>query len=630
MSRYTIGMYIRECVTTNKATKTKYVTHRLVEAYRVTEGAKVKIRQRLIMHLGTLDLPKSEWPKLAKILEARLAGQNSLFEEDAQVATAADRAMDYYSFVQKKDEEKSARKQKQSFCSIDMESVEHSMSRSLGPELVAHEFWGRLGLDQLLQSCGLSLSEQSWAQAIVLGRLIQPASERQTGYWLKKKSALLEMLKVDLSEAGKTALYEIGDTLLTHKKFLENELRKREETLFPREHALFLYDLTNTYFEGGASKNTSAKRGHSKEKRSDCPLVTLALVVDYRGFPIFSQIYKGNQSEPETLEEILNRLYIEDKTLFKETLPTIVMDRGIATKSNLERLKQKEYPYIVIERRATEKDYAQEFAAAKETFDKIEGDPQEKSSAVYVKKIITEDACRVLCWSEGREQKERAMDALKEKRFLEDLERLKASVNKKGILLVSKVAERVGRIKERYSSIAKYYDISLELDEEQKKVKDIKWEKLPTREKRTTLTGCYVIETSHRDLSAQEIWRLYTTLVKVEEAFRDLKTDLGFRPVHHQLAERTEAHLFISVLAYHLLILIERELRNHDDHRRWSTIKDVLSTHQRITVIMTDDKDQIHHIRSSGVPETEHKEIYRLLKIKDPLKKKRSLIGKRL
>ena len=623
-------MYIRECVTTNKVSKTKYVTHRLVEAYRVTEGSKSKTRQRLIMHLGTLELPKSDWPKLAKILEARLAGQNSLFEEETLMATAADRAMDYYSFIQKKDEEKSARKQKQTLCTIDLESVEHSMTRSLGPELVAHSFWERLGLDQLLQTCGLSQAEQSLAQAIILGRLIKPTSERQTEYWLKKKTSLLEMVSTDLSEIGKNAFYEMGDTLLIHKKQLEKELRKREEALFPQEQALFLYDLTNTYFEGSASKNTSAHNGHSKEKRSDCALVTLALVVDYRGFPIFSQIFKGNQSEPETLEGILERLYIEDETLFKETLPTIVMDRGIATKDNLNLLKKKHYPYIIVERRATEKDYAKEFATAKDTFDKIENGSTEGSSTVYVKKILTEDACRVLCWSEGREQKERAMDALKEKRFTEDLERLKTSVSKKGVLLIAKVAERVGRIKERYPSIAQYYTISLELDEEQKKVVNISWEKKPSREKRSTLTGCYVIETSHQDLGAPEIWRLYTTLVKVEEAFRDLKTDLGLRPVHHQLASRTEAHLFISVLAYHLLILIERELRNNGDHRRWATIRAVLSTHKRTNIIMTDDKDQIHHIRSSGVPESEHKELYRLLNVKDPLKKKRSLMGKRL
>jgi len=196
--------------------------------------------------------------------------------------------------------------------------------------------------------------------------------------------------------------------------------------------------------------------------------------------------------------------------------------------------------------------------------------------------------------------------------------------------LATKVAERVGRIKERYPSMSQYYEISLDLDEKQKKVVSISWEKLPSREKRATITGCYVMETSHRDLGAQEIWRLYTTLVKVEEAFRDLKTDLGFRPVHHQLAERTEAHLFISVLAYHLLILIERELRKHGDHRRWSTVRDVLSTHQRTTIIMTDENDQIHHIRSSGIPESEHKELYRMLNIKDQLKRNRSVKGKRL
>ncbi|OLN32071.1 hypothetical protein [Desulfosporosinus metallidurans] len=106
------------------------------------------------------------------------------------------------------------------------------------------------------------------------------------------------------------------------------------------------------------------------------------------------------------------------------------------------------------------------------------------------------------------------MDTLKEKRFLEDLERLKASDSKKGILLVTKVAERVGRIKERYPSMSQYYDISLELNEKQKKVVSLSWVKLPSREKSATLTGCYVMETSHRDIGAQEIWRLYTTLVK--------------------------------------------------------------------------------------------------------------------
>lgn len=345
-------MYIRECVTTNKKTGTKYVTHRLVEAYRVTEGSKEKVKQRVILHLGTLDISKSDWPKLAKILEARLAGQSSLFDEEPRITAAADKAMEYFSFVQKKNEEKSARTQKREFCNIDLESVEHSMTRSLGPELVAHTFWKRLGFDELLRTCGLTLKQQALAEAVIVGRLIKPASEHKTWHWLRKQTSLLELLPFDLSEIGKDPLYEIGDALFVHKEAIEKGLREQEEALFPRERALFLYDLTNTYFEGRALNNKLAKRGNSKEKRNDCPLVVLALVVDYRGFPIFSQIYKGNQADPETLEDILKRLYAEEESLFKETLPTIVMDRGIATKGNIALLKSKQYPYIVIERRA--------------------------------------------------------------------------------------------------------------------------------------------------------------------------------------------------------------------------------------------------------------------------------------
>lgn len=622
-------MYIREYVTNNKRTKTKYVTHRLVESYRVYEESKSSVKQRIIMHLGTLELPKSLWPKLAKVLEARLAGQVSFFDQNGLVARAADQAMEHYEFIQRKQKEKSVRQSRCEMLTIDTQSLNTSTFRSLGPELVAHAFWQRLGFDELLEKCSLNLTEQALAKAIIIGRLIKPASERSTWKWLRKQTTLVELLPVDLKDIGKDPLYEIGDILLLHKKVLEKGLREREEELFPQERALFLYDLTNTYFEGSALKNKKAHRGNSKEKRTDCPLVVLALVVDSQGLPIFSQIYKGNQSEPETLENILERLYCTEETLFKETMPTIVMDRGIATKDNIALLKAKEYPYVVIERRAVEKDYLKEFERAKDTFERMSHESN-STGAVYVKKVETDTGCRVLCLSEGREHKEKAMDALKEERFLQALGGLKVSIERKNILLVTKISERIGRIKERYPSIAGHYEINMELDDERKKVVNLSWAKKVSRQHRSTLTGCYVIETSHRELTAKEIWELYTTLVHVEDAFRDLKTDLGLRPVHHQLEERTEAHLFISVLAYHLLISIERELRRQGDHRRWGTIRDELSTHQRTTVIMTDDNDQIHHIRVSGIPESEHTQIYRLLKVKDPLKREHQLIGKRL
>lgn len=119
-------------------------------------------------------------------------------------------------------------------------------------------------------------------------------------------------------------------------------------------------------------------------------------------------------------------------------------------------------------------------------------------------------------------------------------------------------------------------------------------------------------------------------MTNIEDAFKSLKSDLGMRPVYHQLAERTKGHLFIGILAYHLLISIEYQLRQMGDHRDWSTIKKQLSTHQRSTVIMTDEEDQIHHIRVSGMPEKNHNEIYNLLGVKNPLKRKHEIIGKRL
>jgi len=219
-------------------------------------------------------------------------------------------------------------------------------------------------------------------------------------------------------------------------------LRDRKITLFSFKATLFFYDLTNTYFEGNCLKNTLAKRGKSKQKRSDCPLVT--------------------QSEPKTLKEILNELYSQKEELFKEHIPTIVMDRGIATKENIELLRSQHYPYIAIERRPAEKDFPDEFQSVRDTFEKISPDNKQ---AVYIKKILFDEGCRVLCCSEGREYKERAISTLQENRFLEALTSLQKSVAKRNILLPEKVALRIGRLKERYPTVSRLYDITMDVAE---------------------------------------------------------------------------------------------------------------------------------------------------------------------
>ena len=624
-------MFIREVTTKNKKNGATYVNHKLVEAYRTENN---EVRQRIIMNLGTLTLEREDWKKLASALESLLSGQETLFNDSTEINEIAAKAIENNNLIQKKTEVKALREDKKQLVTVDVNSFNTTEDRSLGPELVANNEWNRLKFDDILKKCKFDEKEMSLIKVVVIGKLIEPSSDLAVLDWLQKRSSITEMLPVDLSIIGKDLIYEISDKLLLSKDLIEEELRKQEVALFQIAPKVFLYDLTNTYFEGVCLENDLARHGKCKSKRTDCPLVTLALVVDDYGFPVYSKIYAGNQSEPETLKDVLEKLLKEKTTLFQFVSPTFVMDRGIATKDNIALMKEKKLDYIVIERGAVEKKYRSQFENAKVDFEKINATTQSEYgdvNDVYIKKIDhSEETCRVLCLSEGRERKETAIDIKKEERFLTDILKIKTSIDKGNIKQAGVAFERVGRLKQKYSSMAKYYDVAVIEDEITKKVTDLRWTKKEIRKERTVLSGCYVIETTHKEYNALEIWKLYMTLTNVEGAFRALKTDLGMRPVYHQNQNRTEGHLFISILAYHLLINIERRLREKNDHRKWSTIKTELSTHRRGTIIFTDSNNEINHLRISGMPESNHKTIYKLLDVKDPTIRIHRLAGVRL
>lgn len=603
-------MFIREYRTKNKKTGKIYIKHQLVESHRTEAGP----RQRIVMNLGKVNLKKSDWRRLAFALEGKLSGQDTLLDEP-EINAAADAAMRNYDFykIRKKNEAPGGNS-----LTIDLEKVGTTACRSLGPELAGASAWDKLSMDTILKEAGLDKKSRELAKAVVLARLISPASEASTLKWIKERSSVAEIINTDLLNMKKDPIYEIADILLYHKKKVEKLLREKEETIFPDSSTLFLYDLTNTYFEGQCKNNSFAKRGKSKEKRSDCPLICLALLVDSRGYPVFSQIYEGNKSEPVTLTSVLDRLEADvKKTLFSQK-PTIVADRGIATKDNIALLVKRGYPYMVIERKRSEADYIKEFETAKSSFDKTIKD----DGTIYFKKIKSDNIARLLVLSEAKKEKEEAMDSLKEKRFLEDVDKLKKSVSRGSVMLLPKIQIRIGRLMQKYPTVAKYYDIDTKTDKGGKKVLALKVNrKKEKRDNRKVLTSCYVIETTHIDMKASDILKSYHSLTRIEAAFKSLKTDLGIRPVYHQTAGRSMGHLFISVLAYHLLNTIELDLASKGERVKWSTIKDELSTHMRTTVILTGTDGGIHHTRVSSRPEPRHKEIYDLLKIKDPLKR---------
>ena len=203
------------------------------------------------------------------------------------------------------------------------DTIEISNSRSAGPELAALTAWEQLDLDEILLASGFSRREVSLACALVVGRLVAPGSELSTHRWLTTRSSLPEMIGGDLATIGKDPLYTVTDRLWSAKDFIEKRLVEKTQTFSRQAKTVLLYDMSNTYFEGVCRGNDLAKRGHSKEKRSDCPLVSFSLVVDRSGRPIASRIDPGNQSEPETLVSVLDRL----ETLLAGPLPGLSLPK---------------------------------------------------------------------------------------------------------------------------------------------------------------------------------------------------------------------------------------------------------------------------------------------------------------
>jgi len=626
-------MYIKEIKTRNKKTGREYIKHTLVESIRTDKGP----RQRTVMQLGQLKLPKESWPVLIAELESRISGQDTLnipkTKVPLKIRRAADSAMEKFTICNARRVENRKNSSSEDV-TVNLNNISSSKHRSFGPEFIVHNIWNELQMPQTLKSLDFSAKERSLAEGIVAGRLIEPASELATWDWLKNNSSIGELTEESLDNIGLSSVYKIGDKLLKYKKEIETHLIEREKKLHPGRDTLYLFDLTNFYFEGQSLGNTLAKHGKSKEKRNDCPLVSLGLIVDSSGFPIASEVFPGNIGEPKTLDDILKKMgYFEG--YLPEMAPVLVMDRGIATKDNVKLLKDKKLPYILITRGPRN-------AAYLETFKNHSSDPEFKSiirnnKEIRVKKVINSDTgiTEVLCVSEGKREKENAIRRRWTERASEDLASLQNSISKGTIKLIDKIWKKIGRLEERYAGLNKYFLIDVvedtlrsghasELKFYEKPVFDIK------KHDTNPLNGTYVIETVLNDKSAEDIWSLYMTLTRVEEAFRCMKSELGTRPIFHQIARRTQGHLFVSVLAYHLLINIEYKMNKAGDTRRWSKIRKILSTHQRSTIIITDNEQKIHYLRISSQPESSHSQIYRTLKLKPGRNLKKYIVAKRL
>ena len=362
--------------------------------------------------------------------------------------------------------------------------------------------------------------------------------------------------------------------------------------------------MTNTYFEGQCKANGLAAHGHSKEKRTDCPLVTLGLVLDSSGFPRRSHVYEGNVNEPTTLSEMLHSL--EKGRTSAGRKPTVVMDAGIATEDNVAWLKEHQYPYLVVSRKKH-----REFDEASSVVVK-----KDDECTVRAQKVFDEETKETLlyCHSTMREKKDQAIGNRFVNRFEGELQKLNNGLAKKRCLKkYDKVMVKIGRLRQKYSRVSKQYTISVEQDNTSGNATKITWQQKPAPNTTDTYPGVYCLRTSQTDWDESTLWETYTMLTDLEAVFRSLKSELGLRPVHHQIAKRVSGHLFITLLAYHLVQTIRFRLKQVNIHSSWSSLRKLLATQNRVTVSMQCKNGGTVHVRKSTRPEPKQQEIYSAL-----------------
>ena len=577
----------------------EYFTFRLVRSERTGS----KVRQRTLLNLGRhFDVAQSEWPALCRRIDELLAGQLPLppdgppaLESHAQRITALLLAGERIGAAS------SPASQRHDFQHVDVDSLELIRPRSVGVEHVGLWAMDQLGLRTRLEALGIGASVRTAAIGSIIARMARPGSERATRRWLGERSALGELLGVDFETMGPMRLYRASDALMAHREAIERPLFDRAMDLFDLHPTVTLYDLTNTYFEGEARRQPNARRGHSKDQRTDCPLLTLGLVLDASGFVRRSQVFAGNVRGHHTLAQMLDALNAPRGAL-------VVMDRGIATEDRVRWLREHQYRYLVVSRERT-RHFDADAALSIETA---------SHHRVHLHKVLSDDGqeARLYCFSQARAAKERAIVERFAQRFEAALTRLSDGLSKpRTHKRTDQLWQRIGRLKETSRGVAQHYDIELDTNETGERATAVRFARRPLPGSMLTHPGVYCLRTNQTDWDESTLWRTYFTLTDIEAVFRSLKSELGLRPIYHHKPIRAEGHLFISVIACQLVQVIRRRLRQTGQCASWTTLRRILEGQQRITATFRRADGRTLHVRKATRAEPSQQAIYEALGI---------------
>jgi transposase len=577
-----------------------YVNHVLVESVATPNGP----RHRTVCSLGSLaPAPAEEWLALAHKIEVALAGQQPLLRDaraDALLAKAR---------AARRGARETARPSDLVAVHTDQVTIEEP--REGGPVHVGHQLWRRLDLDAVLARAGLSPRTRVLTELMTLNRLVCPLSEHAMPDWVRR-TALADLLREDFDTLVDESLYQNLSRLHPQRVAIEGALAERERTLFNLDARLFLYDLTSTYFEGLCGQNPQAQRGYSRDRRPDCKQVVVGLVLDRDGFPKAHEVFEGNRPDRTTVPQMLEAL---EERVGRTPGATVVVDRGMAFADNLRQIRERGYHYLVASRPGERHEhldaFEQEGGWQQIMREPSPTNPGQRKTRVVVKRTVAGDEVHILCRSDGREAKDRAIREKHEQRLLADLRKLQARVATGKLKDAPKVHQAIGHLKERYPRVARYYAIGYDAA-----TAAVTWtEDVEKKAVAQRLDGGYLLKTDRQDLTDEEIWQTYILLTRVEAAFRAMKSPLCERPIFHRLEHRVQTHIFLCVLAYHLLVAIEKLFLDAGIHTSWATLREELRTHQVVTVVLPASNGDVLKIRRGSTPEPRHREIYGTLQI---------------
>ena len=509
-----MDMFLRRNKKTKKET---YEYWTLVESIRTTRGP----RQRIVATIGKLPGLKKEervgWEEIRRIVQGINSRQLNLFEQ----------------------EEKNIPE----WATVNIQNISVGNIRQFGDIYLALLVWEKLGLDKLFEKAqSIGKEEIEWKAMFclsVLARFCEPCSELAIAESWYEKTMLPEILGIPVDKVNDDRLYRTLDKILPHKDEACKYLQKQYQDLFGIQFDFLLYDVTSTYFEGQCKKNKQAKRGYSRDHRSDCLQVCIGLVVTKEGLPIGYEVFDGNRADVTTMEEIVTMM--ENK--YGKANRVWVFDRGIVSEENIEELQERKAKYVVGTPRSMLKQF--ESSLTEEAWEHVYEDIEVKR----VKNPVYQDELFILCRSVQRKEKEKAILENHKTRLEKELLKIQKAIQK-GILTNSeKVSKRIGRWSGKYVRAEKLFDIEL-IKNNNGKLIDISIEyKKEMTEWAEKTHGKYLLRTNMTEEDPKKLWKMYMQLNQAETAFRMSKSDLELRPIFHQRENRVQAHIFICFLA---------------------------------------------------------------------------------